>query len=339
MNGQRWVAVAVVCGALSATSAAPVPKLKPREGTIVLGGGYGGTPRLFRTDGTVIGDLPFENVWNCVLSPDGTRAAVLVRIRDPKRLVETARRSVLFVIPVGARPDDIGLPLATVDTYSFVAWGGNTKLYFSEYLEPLQRGDVLRPDRVTVYDLESKTATEAKALRGSTICELSPDGKRFLAQRLVANPVERWEAMLLDVATGKRLEPDICKVDRPRFDGPDGLIGSREKKGAPNDEEWIAYDITTKRAVPLKLPKEVTAGTACVQYVVPSPDRNRLLYVWIDKMPPPANERGWLRGPLYATRMTMCDRDGSNARTIFKPEIKTREDEARNDNAGIIDWR
>lgn len=344
MNCQRWVAravllIAVAAGALSTTSAAPVPTMKPREGTIVLGGGYGGTPRLFRTDGTVLGELPFEDVWNCVLSPDGRRAAVLVRILDPNRLVETNRRSVLYVIPIGGRPDDIGLPIATVHASSFVAWGGNTKLYFSEYLAPLRRDDFVRPDHVTVYDFERKTATEDKALRGYRILELSVDGKLLLAQRFVAKPAERWEFVLLDAATGKLVNSGLGELSALRFDGPDGLLGSRENKGAPNDAEWISFDLTTKRAVPLKLPKEVTADTARVLYVMSSPDRSRLLYVWREELPPPTDWPAGLRGPLYATRLTTCDRDGGNARTIFKPEIKTREDEARNDDAGIFDWR
>jgi hypothetical protein len=211
-------------------------------------------------------------------------------------------------------------------------------VYVNEFREPPGgRGGYLRPERVTVCDLLRGTATEDKALREYTISELSPDGKLLLAQRFVTEPVQRRETVLLDAVTGK-LSADLGELWSPRFYGPDGVLGSRTKKGEPKVDEYVVYDLTAKRAAPLKLPKEVTTGTAIVTRVLPSPDGSRLLYVWSEEAPPPV---GWPvgAGAFWAARMTTSDRDGGNARTIFKPEIKTREDETRFGIGGIVDWR
>lgn len=337
MKVQRCVARAVLLvafafGALATSIAAPVPKAKPREGTIVVLSGYGGAPRLYRADGTFIGELPFKWVWDCALSPDGTRAAVIERTKD-------FNKRPLWVVRVGAGADELGEPLAIVENYASVAWGGNEKVYLSEFRDPPgRRSGYMRPDRVTVCDLERGSATEDKTLHGYSICGLSPDGKHLLAQKFVTEPVEGRETVLLDATTGK-LNTNLGQLWCPRFYGPDGVLGSRTKKSDPKVEEYFVYDLAGKRALPLKLPKEVTAGTASVLRVLPSPDGTRLLYVWSEEVPLTVDWPVGLPGPLRAARMTTCDRDGGNARTIFRPEIKTREDETRYHFGGTIDWR
>jgi hypothetical protein len=333
MTYRLWL-VAVALAALVVPRAAPVPKTKPREGVILVQtGSSDAPPRLFREDGTVLGELPFKKVWNCALSPDGTRIAVIVCTNDPIKCE-------LYVVRVGAGADTVGEPLATVATSSLIAWNGHQKLCVNTFRDPLEgeRG-YIRSEAVTVHDLERGTATEDKALRGYTVCEASPDGTRLVAYRLVTEPAERWETVLLDAATGKLVNGDIGELNCPRFVGSDAIIGYRTKKGAPDKHEHFVYDFTAKRATPLKFPKELTTDTARVDRVLPSPDAKRLLYFWDEEVP---FAFGGAQGTLWAPRMTICDSDGGNARTIYKPDVKTFktfQDIDRNRFGVNLDWR
>lgn len=322
-----------VMGGGGHTSAAPVPKAEPRAGVILVVSGYGSPARLLDTNGAAVGELPFDSVYSCALSPGGTHVAAVVRTGQQGELA-------LYVVRLAPEIGATGEPLARDLKYPVVAWGADGKLYVSELVEPPVRANatVLGPGGVTVFDLERKVAAAPKALQGHLVSDVSPDGKRLLASRFVADPAPRWEPELLDAATGKRADvgaPD--GVSFARFLGAGELLGSRPKKGAPNETEYVTFDLAAKRVSPVPVPAEVVGGAARVFRVLPAPDGKRLLFLWTEAVPAP---EGWPGGArLEAARMTIGDRDGRNARTIFKPVIRTRADETRNHIGATVDWR
>jgi hypothetical protein len=312
-------------------TAAPVPKYKPRPSLIVVVPGHPCTPaRLFSGEGNFIGELPFDDVWSCTLSPGGTLAAVVVA-GPTNRACNTS----LYVVGTRANRELIQTPLATGLNYPVVAWGTDGRLYVSER-DDKGPGGWLRPAGVKVHDLARRTVTAAKELQTYCIQQASPDGKWLLAHRVASAPAERYEAAILDAKTGRRADVDAGGVTLWHFLGAGKLLGTRAKAGAGGEAEHVIFDLAGKRASPVPLPAVVRGGTARVFDVLPSPDGRRLLYLWDDDVPAPAD---WpLAGPCRAARMTITDLDGGNPRTIFRPDIRERSDEARN-HVGSVDWR
>jgi hypothetical protein len=147
----------------------------------------------------------------------------------------------------------------------------------------------------------------------------------------------RFETVLLDRTTFEPSPVGADKVFFSRFVDDDTLIGWRKREGGSDEREYVFFDLTTKTATPVPLPKEVSGEKVRVYSVLPSPDGKRLLFAWDEEVPPPDD---WLLTglPCSPGRMTIADRDGGNAKTIFKPEVKARLDQERS-QANWIDWR
>jgi hypothetical protein len=316
---------------------APVPKERPREGVIVLVPGYPRTPaRLFSANGTVLGELPFDDVYSCTLSPDGAQMAVVVR--EQVGATPGKWTSGVYVVGIAADRKQVGEPLVSGLKFATVAWTADGKsLYVSELRDPPKGIGFLRPGGVALYDVAKRTATVDKELREYCIVEMSPDGKRLLARRVLTDPTERLETVLLDHATRKVMDVGAEGILFTRFCGANQLLGTRAKpKGGPNETEHVLFDLMTKKAVPLALPKEIPGERATVSKVLPSPDGKRLLFLWAEEVPAPPD---WPPGAqCWAVRLTTSDLDGGSGRTIFKPEIKARLDEVRN-HVFWVDWR
>jgi hypothetical protein len=207
----------------------------------------------------------------------------------------------------------------------------------SDLRNPAPLSTLLRPDGVKVYDPAKRTATAIPELREYCVVEVSPDSKRLLARRFVAEPTERLETVLLDAATHKPVDVGAEGVVLIRFFGANRLLGVRAKpKGTPNEQEHVVFDLVAKKASPVPLPKAVSGATAQIVGVLPSPDGQRLLYFWSEEVPAPAD---WQPGePCRVARLSTSDLDGGNVRTIFKPEMREQKDTVQN-HIFCVDWR
>ncbi|QJW96793.1 hypothetical protein [Frigoriglobus tundricola] len=320
-------------------TSAPVPKQQPRDGVIAIVPGYPRTPaRLLTPDGTVIGELPFDDVHSCALSPSGARMAVVVREQPVANPGPGTSTFAVHVADIDADRKKIGEPLAFGLSHPVLAWAGDGKLYVSELQYPQNGSGFLRPAGVTVHDVTKRTATPDKGLRGCCVLKVSPDGTRLLARRIVTEPVERSETVLLDAVTREPVDAGAEGVTLTHFFGPNKMLGTRAApKGAADATEHVVFDLTTKKSAPVSLPKEVLGDSGELMFVLPSPDGKRLLHVWSEQVPAPAN---WPPGgPCRVARMTTSDPSGGRARTIFNPAIKERQDEIRNHVGGSVDWR
>jgi hypothetical protein len=328
--------VRLSAGAPARKTRAPVPKPKPRAEVIVIVSGYGSPARLFDTDGTYLGDLPFDHVYNCVLSPGGAQMAVVVpEVSDSN--AGTGPRYSVYVERVGIDRKAVGKPLATKLKQPTLAWAGEGTLFITEHDNPPRGGGWLRPAGVSAYDVAKRTATADPLLQPYCIFGASGDGKRLLARRVVVEPAERAETVVLDAETRKPVDLGTTDITWTRFFGSDRLIGTRAKpKGAANETEYVIFDPQTKKAIPVGLPREIAGEPHRLFNVLPAPDGKRLLYCWTEEVPAPPD---WsAKVPCQVARLTVADPDGRFGRTIFRPEIKERGDQTRN-HIYTVDWK
>jgi len=313
--------------------AAPVPKEKPRDGVIMVAINRQPTViRLYKPDGTLISERSVENVCDCSLSPDGKRVAVCAQDLSTK---ETKFH--VYVVDVAAEGKELGESLTGGFHHPRTAWSpdGGT-LYVSNNEPPPPGSFQLKPGKVTVCDVAKRTAEVNESLQGHIVIGVSPDGRRLFTGR-EDGPKREWRNELLDRRTLKPVDTAVEGVRFVNLLDDDTFVGIRSKPGGPaNISEWVFVSVTTKKVTPVPLPKELTGETASIYRIYPAPDGRRMLMLWSEEVDKPADWQG--NEPCRPRRVTVCDRDGTNAKTLLRPDVKSMSD-YYDTQFGWVDWR
>lgn len=176
-----------------------------------------------------------------------------------------------------------------------------------------------------VYDFATKTKAPLAVPAGHEVRDVSPDGKSLLT--VVTDAGEMWpqRSYLVPLDT---LKPRPL-ADQP-FDGlrlsPDGkrVLGNRSgKKGAAPPPLPLAVVSVADGAV---RPVPLVEGATWAFHACWSPDGRRVAYHWHEEVPSPPDTPDEAGGPgkRYASRVTVSDVDGRNARTIVRREHDQR---------------
>jgi hypothetical protein len=335
--------------ASSATlSAAPVPKELGKQGAILIAGEPTGVARLTSADGEPVREWAVPNAHGWTLAPGAKRVAVFVRVEP--QAAKPGGPSVsfhhdLYVLPTtfDTKRDALGEPFATGFFRPTAAWAEDGKtLYVSDMAEDA-KGDSVLPGVVTACDVVNhKTRTE-EALGGRCVTAVSPDGRRLLAGRVVADsrrPNERrWRTELLSRPSLDASPFDARKLEFTHFLGADKVLGVRSDD-RPAKDKLVVFDLKDETFSPLPLPKEVTDGEFL--QAVPSPDGRRVLFVSRHEEKPkpvaaidnPVAPRLGLPGGggkvVMTHRMHTADLDGKNVKALPVGE---------GERPRVLDWR
>ncbi len=314
---------------------APVPKAKPRDGVIMVAtNSQPAQVRLYTPDGKLLRELSVETASDCTLSPDGTRVAVCVKDDTVK-----GESYDVYLVDAAGGGKELGEPLARGFYLPRTAWAPDGKtLYVSTFDPPPADSNTLQPGAVTVCDVAKKTAAVNDSLRGFIVLAVSANGERLLTGREDGRN-RKWRNELLDRATLKPVDlgdHGVNILNRNLF-ADDTLVGLRPKPDGPADiREFVFFDVKAKEVRPVPLPKEVTGESACVLSVHLAPDGRRMLVFWDEETDKPADWQG--KAPCRLRRLTVCDRDGTNAKTILRQEVKSADDYFKTQFAWL-DWR
>jgi hypothetical protein len=331
----RTGAVVLLCVGLLPAAAAPVPKAKPRDGVILVATNSQPTHvRLYTPAGQLLHERAFEHVGEVSLSPDGRRVAVCVHDLEAK-----GTSYHVHVVDLSGDEKGMGKPTARGFYHPRTTWAPDgTTLYVSNSDPPPPDSNTLQPGKVTVCDVTKKTAAVNDSLTGFAVLAVSADGERLLTGRQYG-PKRIWRNELLDRTTFKPVglgDTAPALLNRNHF-ADDTLVGVRPKPDAPKEKtEFVFFDVKSKKVSPVPLPKELAGESASVVSVTLAPDGWRMLVVWSEEVDKPED---WeLDRPCRPHRLTVCDRDGANAKTILRPEVKSVRE--YNDTLfGWVDWR
>jgi sugar lactone lactonase YvrE len=185
-----------------------------------------------------------------------------------------------------------------------------------------------------VLDLKTKERASLALPSGHQVVDLSRDGKTFLTVRRTGkNQPYPLETYLVPLATLKPKRLTEKPLNGMRF-SPDGtrVIGTRseERKGERPMERPVVVSVADGSETAIRLAKEVDG----VHHACWSPDGTRVVFVWTESIPrPPGAPLRADPGPQswYASRVTVCDPDGGNAKVIVPREY--------NQTITGLDWR
>ena len=217
---------------------------------------------------------------------------------------------------------------------------------YGQEIDPEKAGDELKkgqkfPAVSWVYDLKTKTRTRLALPAGHRVEDVSPDGKTLLTVTSDVGIMKR-QTYLAPLDT---LKP--TPIGKEEFNGmrfsPDGkrVLGSRHSgwsEGTPQGPLGIVVRVEAHGLAVLSLTdKTETAvrlveGASSASGACWSPDGKRILYHWHEEIPQPPNTPMPVgAGKWQASRVTVADLDGSNAKTIIRRE--------HNQSITGIDWR
>jgi RNA polymerase sigma factor (sigma-70 family) len=326
---------------------APLPKEKPPEGVIVLSSfSEKKKIELFKPDGESFKVFePKGNVINARLAPDGKR--VVFYDFTPMAGAGNGSWSVFDFCWFDAEDGGLDVQKIAAGVSGGVsnAWSidGQT-VYFSQ-LDPEKFDDSAKPGehmqyRSHSFNFKTKKSTALKLPAEQIILDIAPDGKSLLTsshrngastRSLFLTPLDTCKPQLLmkdeTGSTYTRFSPDGKQLLLSRA----GPVAKADKDSGPG---VYHLDLTTKKESKIRLPDEMKDSesfNACF-----SPDGKRIAIHWYADIPQPrgapipagplpAGKARWL-----ASRVTVCDIDGGNAKTVISKEY--------NESITGIDW-
>ncbi len=318
---------------------APLPKVKvkPSEGVIVLSSfGAKNQIEIVKPDGTSYRVLNLSrSIREAKLSPDGKRMAYVEMLEQKPVLV--GQKPNTGWVGMNICCFDLEAKAPEVQTIAegvhnaFLSWAPNGRLYFShvdpDKLEESQKPGEFVQSQCWSFDFAAKKKTQVKLPAEQIICDISPNGKALLTrtlrldtmkQSLYRTPLDTLEPQIVSdehyPAIGARFSPDGKRVLLTRVTGS---VKDASVKGV------YVLDLATRKESQIRLPKELEASAfheACW-----NPDGTKIAICWYEAIPQPRGAPiiappGGPAPQWVATRITVCDADGANAKTIVKRE-------------------
>ncbi|WP_168219478.1 sigma-70 family RNA polymerase sigma factor [Limnoglobus roseus] len=310
---------------------APLPKEKPAApGTIAFFQQSVGQLRLIDSDGGNERTLKEIAVSDQVrLSPNGKQVAYLVFGGERGTRAEVPRRVFVRAIDGGGPGTDLGV------LGRHLAWSPDgKKLAVTDYDNPPPPA-VFEATHVIV-EVATKETTDLKLPKGNILLDWSADGKQFLTEQVVtkAGKPQNNRLVLLPAAGEevRALGPVRDTITGGRF-SPDGkfILALGTGAGKPGEafrKVPVLIDVATNKVTPVpKVDDKADAESVCW-----SPDGKRLAYSWKVR---PGGTLEVLAGADTESRVTVCDRDGTNAKQL----ATTTAAGAFTVIFGSLDWR
>ena len=307
---------------------APVPKAEPREGVIVVASASKEKPiEIVKPDGTPVK----------VIKPDGWSGSHLARVsRDGKRMLWTDQGSgdatVQFGIPWRIHWLDLEAEKPTAKTIvedaylRTAAWSADGKSVYYSRIDPAnlpRRGDPFIYE-TWVYDVAAGKKTPLKLPPEHAVLSTSSDGKTLITRTLRF----QTEEQVLHLTPLSTLRPESLGEVVTAAYSPDGkrLLWAKWPDDRDKSDVAVVFvtDLATKKETEVPLPKEVEGRVCDLCW---SPDAKRIALHWHTREGFPVGRNAW----SSASRVTVCDIDGSNAKTIAKREP--------NEDITGLDWR
>jgi hypothetical protein len=270
---------------------------------------------------------PLMNVQRVRVSPDGRRMAVLrfipVSGSDPNSRGKYSYPYDIYVVdlPLVGPPKEPTIK-GVIDPS--VAWAPDGQSLFVSScptdadVSQNNLRDKMVPRKTIRYDLTTKTEKPVAIPAFHAVQDVTPDGKTLLTQTKVWGPnLIRFSTYLVPLDT---LKPKLVGKEDDGFDqarvSPDGtkILGTRMKYTKSTDLGLFVHDVAKGTAAKVPLANEIADqllnGTA-----VWSPDGKRVAVLWEEAVvgPGPVGGGG---GGARAKRITVCDANGANAKTI-----------------------
>ena len=184
-----------------------------------------------------------------------------------------------------------------------------------------------------VYDLGKKAKTTLALPEGHAIVDVSPDGETLLTIVCKGLDARKSRTHIVPLGTLKSRLLAEKAFNGMRF-SPDGksVLGVRAAKpGAVPAAVPVVVSVKDGSETVIPLPDGATA----VYHVCWAPDGKRIAFHWLEEIQPPAGTPVAAAGPApqkwYASRVTVADADGRNAKVIIRRD--------HNQSITGIDWR
>ncbi len=319
---------------------APVPKPVPREGVILISSFNDDKPlEIVKPDGTgsrIIKPEERSRPHSAKLSPDGKR----VVYADLWPIVERPVKFVMFSIRMLDLEAVKPVPKIIVEEayYATAVWAPDGKsIYYSildvsKYEESQKQGEKILFETFQ-YDPVTDKRTQLKLPAEQAVIGVSPDGKTLLTKTTEFGTYMQT----IFLTPTKTLKPELSHEFPPvSLDGsafsPDGKYLIRQSATLEEVPQLgiVIVELATKKERPIPLPKEALGGPFAACW---SPDGKRIAYQWFEEIPQPAGVPiPVVPGAKWsASRVTVCDLDGSNSKVIVKREY--------NETIMGLDWR
>ncbi len=322
-----------------ASMMAPVPKAVPREGVIVLSSFLPPAAEVLTPAGVEVkkvavgaaatppinpGEKPVCLLWRPRLSPDAKRImAFKVEPSAPQTGPYTLGHLWVFDRDSEDGPTE---PLLSNLRMPSAVWSQDgTKLYGSSIDKEKEADPIPKtgpyPLVCWTLDVKTRVQTALAVPAGHQIVDLSPDGKTLLTVR-ETECAKPWllETYLVPLATLKPKRLTEKPFYGMRF-SPNGAraIGAQieERKDTSPKLRPVTVSVADGSVVAIRVGDEVDA----VYHACWSPDGKRIALMWHELIPqPPGIPIPVGGGPWAATRVTVCDSDGGNAKVIVRRE-------------------
>jgi RNA polymerase sigma factor (sigma-70 family) len=338
----------------TAASFAPVspptrPPAPPREGVLVLSA-FGSGPALdVRTpDGDEVcapsvggaavprgnKQPPACSLWGPRLSPNG-REVIALQVAPAGRIDGKWTVANLWLFDVAAK-DGPADPLMTELRAPAVAWAPDGKTLFGSNADPGKlddRNEKGKPVPMVNWALDpvTKKRTDLRLPAGHAIVDVSPDGRTFLT--VVRDSADIWSVRSYLVGRETLKSRPLTEKE---FTG---------LRFSSNGKAVFGYRKTEPGAVPAPLPLGIVTISDGVERPIPlvegadfayyacwSPDGRRVAYRWSEPVPQPKGAPIPVGGGQFqASRVTVSDLDGRNAKTVVRREY--------DQSVTGLDWR